>query len=313
MSASRKTGLLLRCYPSAWRARYGEELEALIVESSGGGPVGWRVQLDVGLAGGRERLRGVWPDNGAAPNEQVRGGALLVLCAWALFVVAGAGVQKASEHWQDVTPAASRALPATAFDLMVLMAAGASVLVAVGIVATLPTLAAFVRGGGWPAIRRRVLVTALLTGAAITATVALVVWAHGLTARQRAGHDTAYEVAFVAWALLVIIGLAAWTAAAVTTARRLRLSAVTLALQARLSCAVTVAMGVMTAATLVWWAALAHAAPWSLAGRPPGEVASPVVLQLVVCAVMACATLLGAAGAQRAIRALPALADHPTS
>lgn len=118
----------------------------------------------------------------------------------------------------------------------------------------------------------------------------------------------------MAWALLVIVGFAAWTAAAVTTARRLRLSAVTLALQARLSCAVTVAMGVMTAATLVWWAALAHAAPWSLAGRPPGEVASPVVPQLVVvCAVMACATLLGAVGAQRAIRALPALADHPTS
>lgn len=314
MSASRTSRLLLRCYPPAWQARYGEELEALIVESSGGERVPWRVGFDVVLAGGRERLRTTWPGNGAAPSERARGGALLVLCAWTLFVVAGAGAQKASEHWQAVTPAASRDLPATALDVLVVMATGAGVLVAIGITATLPALATFLRGGGWPAIRRRVLVAALLSGAAIAATVALVIWAHGLTDRQRAGHDTAYEIAFLAWALLGIAGLSAWTAAAITTARKLRLSVATLALQARLACAVTVAMGLMTAATAVWWAALADAAPWFLAGRRVGEAASPVAPQLVaVTALMALATLLGAAGAQRAIRAVPVLADQSTS
>jgi hypothetical protein len=41
VSGSRASGLL-RLYPAAWRARYGEELQALLVESSAGGRVPWR-------------------------------------------------------------------------------------------------------------------------------------------------------------------------------------------------------------------------------------------------------------------------------
>lgn len=308
MSGSRTSGRLLALYPPVWRARYGEELEALIVESSGGQGVPWRVRADVALAGGRERLRAAGLSGDGAPSERVRGGVLLTLCAWALFVVAGMGVQKFSEHWQDATPAASRALPSTAFDALVVAALCGIVLVLAGIAATLPSVAAFLRGGGWRAIRRRVVTAALLTGVEVTATIGLVVWAHGLTGPQRNGHDVAYAIAFLCLALLAAACLVAWTVAAVATARRLPLRAATLRTETWIACAVAGAMGVMTAATAVWWGALAGAAPWFLAGSAAGAAASPLAPQLLAAAaLMLLATLLGGAGAQRAVRALPAL------
>jgi hypothetical protein len=308
VSASRICALLLRMYPSAWRERYGEELEDLIVEASDGERVPWRMRADVALGAGRERLRAAGLVGGGGPGERVRGGLLLVLCAWALFVVAGVGVQKFSEHWQDATPAGSRALAAVGFDALVIAAVCGSMLVAAGIGLAIAQVATFLRVGGWPALRRRVVTAVLLTGVAIAATIALVIWAHGLTGRQRDGHDSAYAMAFVTWALLAAASLLAWVAAAVATARRLELAAATLRAQAWIACGVVVAMGAMTAATAVWWAALADHAPWFLAGRPVGSNASPLAPELLVAAMlMMLATVLGAAGARHAIRALPAL------
>lgn len=313
MRASRTAAHLLALYPAQWRARYGEELEALIVDSSGR-RVPWRIRADVALGAGRERLRAAGLVGDGAPEERVRGGVLVALCAWALFVVAGMAVQRFSEHWQDVTSAASRPLPSAAFAALVIAAVCAGALVLAGIASAVPSLAAFVRGGGWPTIRRRVVVAMLVTAAFLACSVVLVVWAHGLTGRQRAGHDVAYAIAFVAWASLAVACLLAWTIVAVATARRLRLRAALLRLQAWIAGGVTMAMGAMTVATAIWWAALAHAAPWFLAGKPVGLVGSPLAPQLVAAAVlMLAATLLGATGAQRALRALPGLSDgHPS-
>lgn len=305
MSAARTSARLVRCYPRAWRDRYGPELEALIVESSGGERVSWATRIDVVAGGGRERLRaGGLATGGVPPAERVRAGALVVLCAWAVFVVAGAAVQKLSEQWQDAIPAARRALASGAFHGLVLGALVASVLVLVGIAAALPAVVAFLRAGGWPAIRRRVAVATGLTVVTAVGTAALVVWAHALPARARNGHDLAYGIAASGCALAVVGSLLAWTAAAVAAARRLRLSPATLALEARLAAAVTLAMGAMTAATAIWWAALAHAAPWFLAGRPVGAAASPLAPTLLVAAaLMLAATSVAGAGATHATRA----------
>ncbi|MGH3003301.1 MAG: hypothetical protein ACRDM1_11685, partial [Gaiellaceae bacterium] len=204
MSARQASRLLVHLYPASWRARYGEELAALIVESSGGGRVPWRMRADVALAAGRERLRSAGLSRGGAPAERARGGTLLVLCAWALVVVAGMIVQKFSEHWQAVTPAASRSLPSGAFDGLVVAAALGSLLVLAGIVATLPSLVTFLRAGGWPAIHRRVVTAALLTAVAVAATAGLISWSHGLTVAQRNGHDLGYEIGAGSWALLLV-------------------------------------------------------------------------------------------------------------
>jgi hypothetical protein len=296
------SGLLLRLYPAGWRARYGEELQALVLESSGR-QVPWKVRVDVVAAAGREWLRDL--AGGGQSPERVQAGALLVLRAWALFVVAGLGVQKASEHWQNVTPPGSRGLPTVAFDALVVAAAAGSVLVLAGIALTLPSLARFLRSGGWPLIRVPIAFALSTTVVLVPSTAALSVWAHALSTEQRNGHDHLYAGLFLAWLLLALVCLAAWTAAAVATARRLELSAFVLRLETRLAALVAAAMVVMTMAATAWWATLAQAAPWFFAGRPAGATASPVTPQLLAAtALMLLASMVAAGGAIRAQRTL---------
>jgi hypothetical protein len=297
--SARRDSLWLRLYPRAWRARYGKELEDLVVETSGGGRPAWRVRRDLVRTGAGERLRS-WglAGDGVPPETQAKAGALLVLCAWSLFVVAGAAVQRFSEHWQDFTPLSGRALPTGAFQTLVVAALVGSGLVLVGGACVLPRLLGFLRGGGWGAIRRPV-IRAVLTGLLATgATVGLALWAHRLDASQRNGHDLPYGLAFVVAGLFVAACLAAWTAALVTTARRIELSV-----------AASLTMLAMTIATATWWAALASRAPGALHEQPIGADVSPLVIQLMVAMVlMVVATGLAVIGASRALRALPLVA-----
>jgi hypothetical protein len=310
MSAARSSGFLLRLYPPSWRERYGAELEQLIMESSDGGRVSWRARLDVAHAALRERLRAVWPGGAGGPEQRVRAGALLMLWAWALAMVAGAAVQKVSEHWQDATPSNGRSLPAAGFDTLVIAAGIGALLLVGGVIVVLPQVVTFLRDGGWPAIRRHVLVAVLVSAVVGGATVGLAVWAHGLTGRERNGADVGYTVAFLAWAALCVLAVFAWTAVAARTLRRIALPRVLLELIAGIACGVSVAIGLMTAATALWWAALADHAPWVLAGRAAGVDASPLAPQLLAAAgVLLVATGLSVAGACQTIRALPDLSN----
>jgi hypothetical protein len=309
MSHRRLDGFLVRLYPVQWRSRYGEELEALMLDSSEGGGSTLRARANVAFAGVRERLRtaGLIGD-GLPPSDRARAGALLVLCAWVGFVVAGAGVAKFSEHWQDATPAGSRGVPAAAFDALMIAAAAGTFLVLAGIAVVLPSLVRFLSRGGWPQIRARVLTAATLSGLTVVATVALAAWAHRLNVHQRNGGDLLYSGAFVAWALAAAACLGSWTAAAIATARRLTLPASVLRLDTLIASAVCVAMAVMTVATVTWWAALAHSAPWALTGQRPGQAAASLPPQLLAfTVVMVIASVLGTVGATKAIRTLPDL------
>jgi hypothetical protein len=289
MTVDRTSRLLLSLYPAGWRARYGEELQTLIVEASGG-RVTWRVRFDVGRAAGRERLRSSGLVGDGPPRARMRAGSLLVLCAWALFVVAGISVQKRSEHWQASFPVGSRTLPSAAFDALIVGAAIGGALVFIGVAAALPTVLSFLRSGDWGRVSRPVLLAGALTVAAVLAAVPIVVWAHGLTAAQRNGRDVAYGVGAGLWALLLVACLTAWTAAAVAVARRLDLSPALLRLETFLATAVTVSMAAMTAATVVWLAALDQAA----------------ASYLVAAAVMLVATAVATAGSLAAVRGLAA-------
>jgi hypothetical protein len=299
----RQARRLLLLYPRAWRARYGAELITLLSELGRGGPISSRVRRDVVRAGLGERLRASGFGSGAPPAARARSGALLVLCAWVLFVVAGARVQKFSEHWQGATPQTGRGLPAVAFDVLEVAAALGGALVLAGIALALPRALAYIRSGGWPVMRRSVLRASALTVVAIGAAAALAVWAQHLDTMQRNGASSAYSAAFVCCALLLAGTLAAWTTVAVSLAQALELSARVLRIEALLAGAICASMLAMTIATATWWGALGRVAPWVLHGAADGSHSSSFALSLFVpSALMAVATGFAAFGAITSLR-----------
>jgi hypothetical protein len=292
---------LLRVYPAAWRARYGDELATLIEELESGARTSWRVRLDVVRSGLLERVR----MRGLPPSDRAREGSLLVLYAWMLFVLGGFGVQKASEHWQAVTPAGKQGLPAAAFDSLVVAAGIGAALVLAGVAVLLPRLTAAIRQGGWAEIRRPILRAGALTLLTLAATVGLALWARSLTPAARNGHSAAYAGVFGVWVLLLAVCLLAWAGAAAATARSLALTTGLLRFEARLAASVSATMAAMTIATAVWWGSVASAAPWFFDGQRVGSNGSAFVANMIVPAVvMLCATGLGLTGAIRAVKAL---------
>jgi hypothetical protein len=294
---------LLALYPAAWRRRYGDELDALIVDMHADGRgTGWRVRADLVRASARERLHG---GRGDDPTGRVRGGSSLVLWAWALFVLAGAIVAKTSEHWQRGLPGHPSSIAEIAFRALTAVAVTVALLVAAGIALALPSATRFLRDGGWPRVRSRVLIAATLTVVAAPATLALVAWAHRLTVLDRNGHDGLYAGAFLCWAALVAGALLAWTAVATGIARAMPCGRGVLRSQARLAPVVAVLMVAMTAATVGWWAIVGHDSPAALTGGPAADHGSAFVPQLVVAtALMLVATTIAIVGAVRAEAAL---------
>lgn len=293
MSVDRSAERLLQWYPARWRARYGEELAELIVNMSDGRRLSWRLRADVAAAGARERLR---VKNVGDP----RSGGRIVLWAWAIFILAGMIVAKTTEHWQSAIQG-GHPVASAAFLALIVLAAVTAVLVLAGIALTVPSLVAFLRSGGWTAIRRSILTAAALTVVLVVATAALAAWAHGLTPRARNGHDGLYGAAFLTWVALAAGTLLAWTRAATVTADRLDLSPTTLQLHAHLTTAITATMSLMTLATVAWWVAVAVVAPGALTGPPATPHASPIVPALVLAAIlMMLATGVAALGARRA-------------
>jgi hypothetical protein len=190
---------LVALYPAAWRARYGSELEDLIAAMREDGRPAWRLSLDVARGAGREWLHAA----------RGRDGLLVVLWAWALTVVAGAGVQKTTEHG---TP------------LLLIAALLGAVFVSAGIALALPAAVRFLRDpAGRAAVREPALTAFALGAVALLALGGLVAWASHLSAAARDGHDAPYTAAFLATGLLGIAALAAWTALATSIARRIEI------------------------------------------------------------------------------------------
>ena len=180
---------LLRWYPRAWRARYGEDLIALLDDEYGGHPPAL-VRLGLVTGGLRERARqAAITGDSAPPVDGVRAGALMVLAAWSAFVVAGASFAKFSEHFDEALPHTMGAhhIPDLAFTVLQTVAGVVSVLVVAGALLAAPDFVRFLQAGGWSSVRGHFLRALACTGVTIASTVPLVVWAHHLTAHQRNG------------------------------------------------------------------------------------------------------------------------------
>lgn len=309
MSSRGEAGRWLLCYPKAWRERYGQELTELIAATSGPGPLPWRVRVDLLRSGIRERLAGTGLGGGETPPERrARGGVLLVMCAWAVMLVGGGVLQRFSENWREVTPAADRGLPGGAYDALIVSAALAGLLVILGIALALPRLVAHVRDAGWGDLRAPLGRALESTALAALATTALVIWSRQLDTAQRNGHDLAYAIGFLLWGVAAVACLASWTVLAARAAGRIELSARTLRTLTLIAAAVAVCMTLATIAMAVWWGALASAAPWALGDMPAGAAAAEVTRQLLLAGVlMALGAGLSLRGAGQALRARGAL------
>ncbi len=285
---------LLRWYPPAWRDRYGDEFAVAMADSLDGGRPTPRFRLRIAWAGLRERgyAAGLVGD-GSPPSRRVRAGALLVLCAWTAFVLATASYAKLSEHFTGFLSSGSSSLPTDAYDVLRIVSGLGAAAVGVGVLVAGPSLLRFLSGGGWPKIRRVVLVAAALTVVAVVGTVALAAAADHLNAVQGNGSSDWYSAVFAWWAALGVTALAGWTVAAVAAVHRMELSGRTLAIEAGLAVTLAVAMLTMTVATAVWWAAMAKDAPGSLQGagfgpaNPAFDVRLLMTLGLMAASVVA--------------------------
>jgi hypothetical protein len=262
MSNDHRFSKLLRWYPSAWRARYGDEMTALLKDTYGTNRVPRRDRLSLTKAGSVERARsaGLLGD-AVGPDERVRAGSLLILCAWALFMVAVAIVAKFSDNWIGMTPTLHRSLPRDGFTAAMWAGALGGVLVLAAACVVLPAFVRFIRHHGWASIRRTLRRATLVVVMGVALTVGLSVWAHHLSPQERNGGTIPYELAFLLWSVVVVAAIAMSTAAAVSVARRLTLSRRTLQVLGSMALALALTMGVVIVGFATWWSEMATYAP----------------------------------------------------
>jgi hypothetical protein len=88
--SARRAARLLRWYPAAWRARYGDEFAELLIAEFAEQPRSWRRAADVARAGLLVRLtRAGLTGHQLEPAEQVRAGLATATCALAAFGAPG--------------------------------------------------------------------------------------------------------------------------------------------------------------------------------------------------------------------------------
>jgi hypothetical protein len=277
------TSSLLRWYPREWRERYGDEFAALMEDSLNGARPTLRFRLSIAWAGLRERgHQGGLLGEGSGAGDRVRAGSLLVLCAWVVFVVAGASFSKLSEQFDSAVPVASRSLPWGAFKTIQMVAVVAAILVGVGALVAVPACLRFLRDGGWRAVGRHVRRATVMTAVSVVTSIGLFAWANSLSYAQRNGGSSLYGLAFVVWAVLIVTTLTLWTVVAVVVGQRLVLARSLLAFEAVLATVVTAAMVTIATATAIWWAAMAVDAPWFLHGTTSGTPGSAFEPRLAV-------------------------------
>ena len=207
-----------------------------------------------------------------------RDGSLLILVAWAAFMVGGVAFAKAMEHFDQAVPPGSRLVPEVAFKVVAVGGILGGCLVLGGAALAVPACVSCLRAGGARVVKPHVRRALALTTLSVAATVPLVVWAHRLNDAQRNGASTAYEIAFVGWALVCVVTLGAWTATAVTVGRHADLRRSTMRAEAALATTLTVVMVSVLVASVTWSAAVATSAPWFLRGAPVGSRGSALDL-----------------------------------
>jgi hypothetical protein len=307
---SRDRRRLLRWYPRWWRDRYEDEMLALLDDELGDGRPPIRLWVSLVAHGLTERTHGLRRLS-TAPEKRWQSGSLVVLVAWSAFMVGGAAFSKASEHFDQALPIASRRLPDYAFTVVAIGGVLGGCIVLVGAALAVPAFINYLRTGGGPTIRPHVARALVVSALTAMVTIPLTHWAHQLTDVQRNGANTGYGIAFLGWVALCIASLACWTAVAFAVGRNVDLQRSTVRLEAALATALTAVMGLVVCASIVWWASIASDAPWFFRGAPTGTTGSSFSISLAVAVIaMLAATVLGITGTAHIHKRPPSTADN---
>ncbi len=304
---------LLRCYPPRWRARYGDEMTALLEDTHAGGRPPVRVCIGLARTGLAERVReaglaGPTPD----PARRLRSASLVVLCGWSAFVLGGCLFAKFSDNWVAGTPPADRWVPSAAYDVVAVSGVIGCAAVLGAALAVGPAFWRLMAGGGWASVRRRFAWAAASLAGAVVLAAATVAWAHRLNAPQRNGMIPGYSALAAVTALAGVIALLCATVAAVAVGRRIALSTRASRRLGVLALGLTGLMVGVLAGIVAWWVAEAVHAPWVLGrgigGHAFSSPAAPPVL-LVAGLNMVVGLALATWGASRLVSPLR---SHPS-
>jgi len=254
---------MIRWYPAQWRSRYGGEMAALLEDTyATASDVPIRHRLGLARAGLAERARAAGLIGSAqGPEERVRAGSVLVLCGWALFLVALAIFGKFTDNWLAGTPRSDRWVASSSFDAVTVAAAVGCAIVLLAALCALPMFGSRVRSGDWKVLRRPLL--RAVTSAAIAAVLlgGALAWAHHLSHHDRNGGLPVYSALFVVAALAAVVALMFATAAAVSVARRIDLPALVLRALGLMALGLSGLMALIFVGFVTWWASESVHAP----------------------------------------------------
>jgi hypothetical protein len=261
MSKPKRHQRLLRWYPPSWRSRYGEGFAALL-DDTYAQDISRRVRTSIARAGLIERARVTGLVGEAAnSNDRLLSGSHLVLCGWALFIVAGAMFAKFTEQWGVAIHRTHRTLPSIGDSAVHWAGAVGMALVLAAGLFVFPALTRLLRVGGWSRIRRSLMKSVSVLAVALILTAAMALWAHLLNNGQRNGGSVVYEVAFLLYSLALVTVIGTVTSTVISITRQLVLSRRSLVILSTTALAVTLLMTIVIAGTLTWWASEAVYAP----------------------------------------------------
>jgi uncharacterized membrane protein SirB2 len=245
---------LLRWYPPTWRKRYGDEFLAMVEDTLDGRRPGWRLRLGVARSGLRER--GHVLSGPAGKRARSRLGTFAVIGG----ILAG-GI---SDAGGDPTAAGTWQATAAMTALAVLAAITGAAIVAAVAIAWRP-LVRFLRAGGWPKVRRRIIPAAAATAAAAGMLTWLAALQTSMTPGQLATSQT-YGIVFIVVTLLFVAAIGLWATAARAVARHLDLAPRIRAAETLLAAVISTGVLTMVPTEIIWFGVIRSSVYWLTGG-----------------------------------------------
>jgi hypothetical protein len=279
-ASARRAARLLRWYPAAWRARYGDEFAELLIAEFAEQPRSWRRAADIARGGLLARLTRAGLAGHQPPSpEQVRAGLATAACALAAFGALGVAM------WAQLATGWAWAPPAAAGPTIAMAAMSAAVLLlaVLGLLAAVPLAWSAARGLARRPARRALRGPALLAAAGtavlaagshhfasawpgsgahpwaphglVPAGVAAFGWAATLSVSAYWAHPAAlaaFPGAEIAWMAVSPAALAAAVTGVAGLVRRLDLSPRILSYEAWLASSAAAAMAVFLSGACCW-------------------------------------------------------------